>query len=417
MQNTGYYDDTSRVGTKRAPAGFRKIVAAIVILFNTQIFLGTSANPIGVDGVQEVFYAAMAFWSIFILIDHNLRYGFVHKTDIFVLLSIGVLAAYGAFMANVQYGQPLYFGLLEERRILALFAYFPIVMMLRNRWITIFELEKYFLASGLICAVIVLGTTLNVLPSLRETGGAENRLRGERISIGSSNIVLCIPLVLASRLIEPRRYDVPILLFLAGILLFVLQSRGLILAAAISVLYVLKGPRLPIAATGAFLFLSAAMLLIPGLEERLDTLTILFEQLSTEQYLTQSWRAMAYDHSLTAFASGEFWGHGALSPLWWGGFGRVIGNFFFLADIGIVGSLFRYGVLAIVVYAGYFAIQVHIFQATPPDRRRAFYVAGFLFLLVGLPVGAPLEHRGNLVAFFLAATHYLAYSSPARVKA
>ncbi len=417
MPETSYYTAYADSGTKKAVFNYRKLLAAIVIVLNTQIFLGTSSNPVGVDGVQEVFYVLMGLWSIFILIDHNLRYGFVHKVDIFVLLTIAIFASYGALAANIQYGQPIIFGFLEERRILSLFAYFPIVMMLRQRWITIFDFEALVLASGLLCAVIALATTLNIVPSLSQAQTAENRLRGERISVGSANIALCIPLLLASRLIEPRRYDVPLLVFLIAIMLFVLQSRGLILATGIACLYVMRGPRLPIAATAAVLIMSLALLVVPGLDERLEVLTTLFEQLSTEQYLTQSWRAMSYDHALTSFAAGQFWGHGALSSQWWGGFGRVIGDFFFLPDIGIIGSLFRYGVVAIIVYSLYFAIQGHILKATPPDRRRSFYLAAFLFLVVGLPVGAPLEYRGNLVALILAATHFLAYSSPARVRA
>lgn len=395
---------------------FRAItVFSFLILFlNTGVFLGSAGNPIGIDGVQEAFYVFLIVWALGWLIEQQRRFGTVPKIDLFVFLIVPFLMVYSAFSAQKVYGQPYLFGLIEERRILAMFIYFPVVTMLRLRWVDIVQFERMVVFSGLICALLAIGLSLDLVPRIQETAGSEFALRGERNTVGASFVAVAIPFVIAARRGEWRGWAVPLILILACTLLFVMQTRQLMLASGIAALYLLRGPRAALILLGVAMLGYAAVLFLPGVSDRLVVLQQALDELTTEKYLTESWRGLAYSDALTALERGEIWGHGALSSLWNGGFALVFGPYFFLADIGIVGTFFRYGVIGVLVYFAYIKVQSRQLVAVPRQLHRPVYGAAFIFLVAAMPVGAPLEYRGNIAGLILGASAFLAAYQPRR---
>lgn len=403
---------------KRYPAGIQyhdpkslrltAFVPFLIVLMNAQIFMGTAGNPLGIDGVQEVFYLVLIIWAFMSLWVQQRSKGRARRLDVFVLLLAVMPMLWGAILAQSTYGQPIVFGILEERRIFALLVYFPIRTMLERNWVSVSGLEKLVVGAGAICAIGSIGVTLGVVPTLQELRSSELTLRGDRVSIGAASIALGIPVLMARGAAKRSRHFPFLFPLMVGTLLVIVQSRQQILAALVATAYVLRGVRAAALVLLLGIGFYVALLIVPGLYDKLMLIVQLFVNIASSEYLMTSWRALSYAHSLQALQEGEIWGHGSLSPLWNGGFTTLIGPYFFLADIGVVGTLFRYGLFGVLLYAVYFVLQLRLILAIPDRRRRALYSALFLFVLVGSPVGAPLEYRGNIVGLILGVTGYLA---------
>ena len=97
-------------------------MAFFIMMLNAQVLVGKSANPIGIVGVQELFYVILLVWAI-AAISIGKVFGSVRRLDIYVLLLALGPMLYGALTAWVAYGQPVQYGLLEERRILSVLVF------------------------------------------------------------------------------------------------------------------------------------------------------------------------------------------------------------------------------------------------------------------------------------------------------
>ena len=66
-----------------------------------------------------------------------------------------------------------------------------------------------------------------------------------------------------------------------------------------------------------------------------------------------------------------------------------------------------HGLASIPLYLSWGVVQLRLLRSIPDRKRRRLYRGLFLFLIVGMPVGAPLEYRGDIVGLVLGATAYL----------
>jgi hypothetical protein len=110
---------------------------------------------------------------------------------------------------------------------------------------------------------------------------------------------------------------------------------------------------------------------------------------------------------IQSLRAGEIFGHGSLSPMWQEGFQRVVGESFFLADIGIIGTSYRYGLFGIFWYLFWMTLQLTLIMRMPAGSQRRSYFAVLLFLVILLPVAAPIEYRGFVTGVLFAMTAFL----------
>lgn len=384
-----------------------KFLFFLLLMLNSQLWIGASTNPLGIDGVQELFYLFLLLCAVGSLWMQQVSKGCVRRLDVFVLLIALVPSVYGSFAAFLTYGQPLFFGMIEERRIYAVLIYFPIRTMLERKWINMDEFETTVVAIGAICALLSIGVMLRIVPTLQDINTSEVALRNERISIGSNWIALTIPFLVSSKAAFVRKWRPALLLIVLGTLIIIIQSRQLILLSFVTTVFVMRGPRAALLISGLVVATYVAFLSIPAFHDRIMIILQLFQEVGSEQYTQDSWRAQSYKHVFEA-APQALLGHGSLSPYWRGGFERVVGTYFYLADIGLVGTLFRYGLPGILLYLLWFVLQIRLLSAIPDRRRRVLCGALFLFILIGMPVGAPLEYRGYIAGMLLGLTGYLA---------
>ena len=303
----------------------------------------------------------------------------------------------------LTYGQPLIYGIFEERRILAVLIYFPIRDILDQKWISIGDFERYFVLIATICAILSIGILLKIIPALQAINTSEVAIRSERISIGSGWVALSIPYMISAQtpfIKHSRLLLLPLAIFT---LLVIIQSRQLILMSLIATLFVVRGQRAAFLVTVMIALSYVAMLSIPAINDHFMLIIQLFSEATSNDYTTLSWRALSYAHVLE-YWSNEKWGHGSLSHFWRNGFERVIGVYFYLADIGIVGTLFRYGISGVLLYLIWGVLQFRLIRLISDRRKRNLMAALFLFILIGTPVAAPLEYRGYISGMLLGLT-------------
>lgn len=376
------------------------LLLGFVVFFNSQIFNGVGSNPIGVKGVQELFYIFLVIFSFSYVLSHSRP-----TADILVLFLALLLLLLSAVLAAIKFGQPIFLGILENRRSLGILVYFPLVYLLRTGRVSYKRLEKSVVWMALVCAVLSVGIYLGVVPTLQEIDIKEGTSRELRFAIGQAFITSSIVLLLAPSAKATHNHRLLKATLLAFVLLFIIQTRQLISIALIGLFFVGGWGRLLIILGTAFFMVSLGF----GYNfHNLDRFFEMFSSALSEQYIYESWRALSIATILSEFGEGNFLGSGGLYIGWNDGFHRIFGPFFYLADVGIFGSLYRYGLLMFLIYGAYVALQIRILtKIQDRDHKRLFTVL-FVMLFVASPFAAPLEIRGHIVGFILATSSFFA---------
>jgi len=387
------------------------VFVGLIILLNAQVFTKTAANPLGIKGAQEGFLALLILWAVAMLASQMIRMGGVRRLDLFVFLLIPAIVTYGDIMSKLTYGQPLGAGLMEERRVFSFWIYFPVMMALRSEWVDVPRLERLIVGGAIFCALLSVGVKIGVVPSINAIKSSEVALRGERVAVGQIFVAIAIPMIVARKNIASIPHALPSILFLTGVLLVVVQTRQILFGSFVATIYCLRGAKAALAVVMIGIGVTLALVLAPQLQDLVSFYRELLAQAFSQEYLTESWRGLSMGTVFEALGRGEIWGHGSLSPTWNEGFSRTIGPFFFLADIGVFGTAFRYGLVALAFYIPYLAVQTILLRGIDDRMRRVLYGGLFLMVVVMMPVSAPLEHRGYLTGLILAITGYLAQHS------
>ncbi len=385
------------------------LIVLVLMLFNSQMFSATASNPVGIKGAQEAFYAVLSVWATASVMMQFYRNQRVRKVDLILYLLVLLLSIYSAFMAAAWFDQPFLFGLMEERRILALWIYFPITTALRRGWIELRGLENLVIGIAILCSVLMIGVMVGVVPIINTISQSEISLRSERYGIGQTFVAVAILMLFARKGGAASHLRMVEIGFLVGVLLAIVQTRQIILGTAVGLVFLLRGARAALLAGIFMLVMIAIPFLFPQVMERLEIYTQLFQQAFSDEYLNDSWRGLAIGAVLETLSRGELLGHGALFPTWNDGFARVVGPFFFLADIGLFGTAYRYGLVGLMGYVVYMTVQVRLLNGIREPQARLLYTAIFIMMLTTALLGAPLEYRGYLAGLLLGISNHLAH--------
>ena len=112
--------------------------------------------------------------------------------------------------------------------------------------------------------------------------------------------------------------------------------------------------------------ITAAIVSVTIPASKLSQYWSLLTALSDREYITASARAKTIAVIVREVGTHLFFGGGALSQKWQDGFSRIYGTFFYLADVGDVGVVYRYGIFAVL----YFAATLLFSGGVTPGSRR-----------------------------------------------
>jgi hypothetical protein len=318
-----------------------------------------------------------------------------------------VAVFYSAIMAYISYGQPPIYGIIEERRMFELWVYFPLARHI-SACSSIRVVLKQIILLGMFISLLGLSYRLGIVRGWKEIEIGAGALRQARANFSGGFVIVSATIGLAvGPKIRLRALSLINFLLAVVFMLFVSYTRQyflslLIAFAALPIFGKWRpGARLAGVATGIFV-LALSAILVSGLDRSYDSRIIrLYLQLFDESYLTSNARALAM---LDVFRELSVLGHGALSAQWNDGFARVFGSYFFLSDIGIFGTLHRFGIFTVFyALATIYLLRQSVRGAaglSPGHSRLAAMLA--VLLVLNWPLGGILEYRGMTVALIMA---------------
>ncbi|MCQ4240468.1 hypothetical protein [Stutzerimonas stutzeri] len=362
--------------------------------------LGDSThNPIGFKFLNEAYLAICLGLSMLLILASTeesareyrvLMYYAFYSALIFILLP--------AIFAYYTYGQPIIYGLIEERRVLFAFGFVPLLLLAKQ--VTTLQFERALIYAALIAVILSWLFKFGLIPDLRTEQTAWDR--PDRSSIGPFLLCFtyfyCIQTWAAGKspINGDNRQKLFYLIIAALILLtlvFATQTRQLIVLCLAFTLFCLK--------TKAFGWAISLCVLLspfyfyPSLLEILGV-NLEFYESNLEQGIEDNVRSNTIASIFGHLGLVKWLPSGSLSLMWQDGFIPYFGEHFFLSDVGIIGTFFRFGLLSFILIPLTLYIYQRIARNIHADMR--FTYAVILAYMVIWPLNALLEYTQQVFA-------------------
>jgi hypothetical protein len=331
-------------------------------------------HPLAFGGVREAVLGLCVVAAAAYATD-QLRRGTLSPGDGVVLAFVPAAIFTSALLANFRFGQPLLYGLLEERRIFSFYGVFLMALALRGTARpgevllgALFWCAAIQLALGMMLQTGVLGDLAH-----REIGDLDPRKW--RILTGNNlyAATVAIAVVLLVRYWH-LPFGVPLVIGLVG-LMVISQTRSTTVQLALTVgivLFAVSRARL------ALLLIGGAA----GIATVILALSILLEEGGRTGIGEVDVRLETVRKILHDLAVNDWIGMGALSLQWNGGFHRIYDRFFYLTDVGMFGEFYRYGVLLPLFYAALgLALAAYAARLVPSMGRLIVAVLSVLVVM------------------------------------
>jgi hypothetical protein len=256
-----------------------------------------------------------------------------------------------AIFSFYTFGQPITYGLIEERRILFTFGFVPLLLLAKH--ISTRQFEHAFIYAALIAVVLSWCFKFGLVPDLREEQTSWDR--PDRSSIGPFLICFayfyCIQVWAKGKSpINGEQRQRKLYLILAAVLLltlvFATQTRQLIVLCLAFTLFSLRAKAIIWAASLCVLL--SPLFFYPELLEILG-LNVEFYESSLDGDVEDGVRPHTIASVFSHLNLVNWLPSGSLSLMWQDGFIPYFGEHFFLSDIGIIGTLFRFGFLTFLL--------------------------------------------------------------------
>ncbi|WP_145139092.1 hypothetical protein [Pseudomonas duriflava] len=378
------------------------IVLFFVFILHFGIFEETPHNPIGILYVNELYLVICLAFTLFYLLasvgmekrDFNILFSYgLYSSVVFILLP--------AIFSNLYYGQPLIYGIIEERRVLFCFSFAVLLFLAKNMKVAHFE--HTFFAVVLLSCVLAWMFKFGALPDLRDKVASFDR--PDRSSIGSLAQILGYFYAIqiwnkgSSPIDGSEKSKTPYLILACFILLtlvFATQTRQLIFLSLCFTLLCLKSKSVIWVALSCILL--SPFYLFPELITALG-LNVDFYTQSLEDGPTDGVREQTISYIFMHLHSNNWLPSGSLSLMWNNGFIPHFGEYFFLSDVGIFGTLFRFGFLA------FFIVPLSLFCYYRFAKRLClntnFTLICMLAFMVIWPLQGIFEYMQATIAFLL----------------
>jgi len=374
-------------------------LAVLAVVLHFSVLGDSTHNPIGIKFLNEVYLAVCLGASLLLILasteDAAREFRILMYYALYSVLVFTVLPAIFSFYT---YGQPITYGLIEERRILFAFGFVPLLLLAKN--LSTLQFERAILYAALIAVFLSWLFKFGLLPDWREEQTSWDR--PDRSSIGPFLICFayfyCIQIW--SKGISPINGDKRqknFYLLMAAILLltlvFATQTRQLIVLCLAFTLFCLRAKAIVWAA-------SLCMLLSPlyFYPELLDVLglNIEFYENSLDGDVEDGVRPNTIASVFNHLRLVNWLPSGSLSLMWQDGFIPYFGEHFFLSDIGIIGTLFRFGFLTFLLVP----LTLFIYQriARNINSDMGFSYAVMLALFVIWPLSGLFEYAQPVIA-------------------
>src|SRR5690606_17286464 len=362
------------------------------------VFGESPHNPYGITMVNELYLAICLCLTAFLILAmadeaareiRILMYYCLYSTVVFLVLP--------AVFAYFTYGQPIVYGLIEERRILFCLGFVPLLLL--SKRVSTLQFERALIYAALVAAFLSWCFKFGVIPDLRDEVRSDDR--PDRSSIGPFLICFgyfyCIQIWSKGKSpINDAKRNRNLYLVIAALLLltlvFATQTRQLIVLCLAFTLFCLRAKAVIWAASLCVLL--SPFYLYPSLLEMLG-LNIEFYHNALdgiEDGVRSTTVSMIFDHLNLV----NWLPSGSLSLMWQDGFIPYFGEHFFLSDVGIVGTLFRFGFLTFLIVPLSLLVYRNIARNVGTDMQFLYSVVLALFVI--WPLNGLFEYGQPVIA-------------------
>ncbi|WP_312938130.1 hypothetical protein [Stutzerimonas nitrititolerans] len=362
------------------------------------VFGESPHNPYGITMVNELYLAICLCLTAFLILAmadeasreiRILMYYCLYSTVVFLVLP--------AVFAYFTYGQPIVYGLIEERRILFCLGFVPLLLL--SKRVSTLQFERALIYAALVAAFLSWCFKFGVIPDLRDEVRSDDR--PDRSSIGPFLICFgyfyCIQIWSKGKSpINDAKRNRNLYLVIAALLLltlvFATQTRQLIVLCLAFTLFCLRAKAVIWAASLCVLL--SPFYLYPSLLEMLGLNIEFYDNAldGIEDGVRSTTVSMIFDHLNLV----NWLPSGSLSLMWQDGFIPYFGEHFFLSDVGIIGTLFRFGFLTFLIAPLSLLVYRNIARNIGTDMQ--FLYSVMLALFVIWPLNGLFEYGQPVIA-------------------
>ncbi|WP_213908941.1 hypothetical protein [Stutzerimonas nitrititolerans] len=362
------------------------------------VFGESPHNPYGITMVNELYLALCLCLTAFLILAmadeasreiRILMYYCLYSTVVFLVLP--------AVFAYFTYGQPIVYGLIEERRILFCLGFVPLLLL--SKRVSTLQFERALIYAALVAAFLSWCFKFGVIPDLRDEVRSDDR--PDRSSIGPFLICFgyfyCIQIWSKGKSpINDAKRNRNLYLVIAALLLltlvFATQTRQLIVLCLAFTLFCLRAKAVIWAASLCVLL--SPFYLYPSLLEMLGLNIEFYDNAldGIEDGVRSTTVSMIFDHLNLV----NWLPSGSLSLMWQDGFIPYFGEHFFLSDVGIIGTLFRFGFLTFLIVPLSLLVYRNIARNIGTDMQ--FLYSVMLALFVIWPLNGLFEYGQPVIA-------------------
>ncbi|PBJ06969.1 hypothetical protein [Pseudomonas sp. ACN5] len=387
-----------------------KLMLLFLLLLNSEILFLTGWKRSGITYFREIFLFTITTITIIHFTKKLLSGKPFKKVEIQVLaiVLIGVLSP--SAHAWIMYGQPILYGILEERRLFSYLSFFPLLALLMR---TPLKIDKALLMVGFSILTISSLYALGIIPeNARPSYSVEERSYGNndpryatRFPINTNQVFFIYCISLATCISYGRLVKAHIAYIVAALLYVLLIDQGrtnllmFLFAGGLSVL----ASKLKHRTLGLLSVIAAlALMVIPiiGIDSLIPNFDFIVAQSSSP--IESQVRYNTVSIILSNLKSSYFFGWGALSLQWNEGFHRFYGQNFYLSDVSLFGTLFRHG----WIFPIFIAIFITTFYTAYKNMENSELKSGIKITLISFLVfgffNGKIEYAGSTLTLILA---------------
>lgn len=320
----------------------------------------------GMSSFSTVWLAILAISLLLVYLPYkSIRYNYFDSFELYIIAMILVVPIYVGMMAAIRFGQPVVYGVLSQRWILDAAVALFVCVGLQGGRLSLRDIERTLL----ICAWVLLALymTIYLVMDPAKFASYEGFVGGGGVheyEFKFDNTLIVFAFLYYSfkgyRSKSFHRYAAAAV-FLAYLILVVGGRSQILAALGASAFFVVRWgssarrltfvPKAIVSAIALGLLLFAvAPNYMEGLTSRINSAVsvVISGQLGDDV----SANARVIESAIAAPYVKRHWlaGNGSISHQWHGGYGEVLGGYFYPSDIGILGTLFVYGLLGLMAF-------------------------------------------------------------------
>ncbi|MGE6660011.1 hypothetical protein ACQKEK_04640 [Pseudomonas sp. NPDC077408] len=373
-------------------------LAVLAIVLHFSVFGDSTHNPIGFKFLNEAYLAVCLGLSLLLILASTEEASREFRILMYyAFYSVFVFTVLPAIFSFYTFGQPITYGLIEERRILFTFGFVPLLLLAKH--ISTRQFEHALIYAALIAVILSWCFKFGLVPDLREEQTSWDR--PDRSSIGPFLICFayfyCIQVWAKGKSpINGEQRHRKLYLLIAAVLLltlvFATQTRQLIVLCLAFTLFSLRAKAIIWAASLCVLL--SPLFFYPELLEVLG-LNIEFYENSLDGDVEDGVRPHTIASVFSHLSLVNWLPSGSLSLMWQDGFIPYFGEHFFLSDIGIIGTLFRFGFLTFLLVP--LTLFVYRWIARTINTEMEFTYAVMLAFFVIWPLNGLFEYTQPVI--------------------